>query len=284
MEDNCINTLELENVKDIYVCGDIHGGFADLVFKMERYKIENSVVIVCGDCGFGFENPGHYLHIYEKKLEKKLMKYNNLILCIRGNHDDPRYFDDPEFIPDLPRLKTISSNTILNICRYNILCVGGAISTDRKDRIEADRKQKRKNHPKCYWENEKITKISEIENIPCRIDIVLSHEAPISYDPPLIKNKNMSNDLWDDILDSRNYLEKINTRIRPLRWYYGHYHKSLSGYTGRTIWRCLDELEIVQIPEKEGEILGTILDSDEILLSRKEQDEEKKKRITLKKR
>ena len=262
-ESKQINVIELEGVKDVYFCGDIHGNFAELVLKMERYKIKDSAVIILGDCGFGFENPGHYLHYYKKKLEKKLELYNNIILCIRGNHDDPRYFDDPEFIPDIPRLKTLNSNTLLKVLRYNILCIGGAISIDRKDRIKENTKIKSE-HPKCYWENEKIDFIDDVEDIPCRVDIVLSHTAPISFDPPLFRNEWMDEKLWEDILESRNYLERINSRIKPSRWYYGHFHKSYSGSTGSTIWRCLEELEIVQLPEKEKDILGII--SDEILI------------------
>lgn len=282
-QDDVVSVLELENVKDIYLCGDIHGEFPELVRKMETYGIKDSVIIVCGDCGFGFEKPGHYLHIYEKRLEKKLIKYNNLILCIRGNHDDPRYFDDPEYIPDIPRLKTLPSNTLLKVCRYNILCIGGAISTDRKERIKVNEK-KDSRRPKVYWPDEKILKVSEIEKTPHRIDIVLSHDAPISFDPPLLRRSDMTDDLWDDILDSRNYLEKINVGIRPKRWYYGHYHKSLSGSTGRTTWRCLDIMEILSIPPKEGEILGSVLETDEILISEKMKNEELRKRVTLKKR
>jgi predicted phosphodiesterase len=254
-----ISIIELGGIENLYICGDIHGEFAELVMNLERFEIKNSAVIILGDCGFGFEKPGHYPHIYKKKLEKKLDKYNNIILCIRGNHDDPRYYDDPEFIPDLLRIKTLPSNTILNVLDYNILCIGGAISIDRKDRIESNLKIK-SNYPKCYWEDEKILYVEDIERIDCRVDIVLSHTAPISYDPPLLRDSRMDEELWEDILESRNYLERINSGIKPKRWYYGHFHKSLSGSTGCTIWRGLAEMEILEIPPKEKSILGKLED------------------------
>ena len=268
-----ISVLELENIKDIYLCGDIHGKFAELTMNLNKYEIRDSAIILLGDCGIGFEKPGYYPHIYKKKLEKKLEKGNNIILCIRGNHDDPRFYDDPEFIPNsMPRLKTINSNTIIKALGYNILCIGGAVSIDRKDRIEDNTKIKPK-HPLCYWENEKINYIDDIENIPCRVDIVLSHTAPISFDPPLFRTGEMDDELWEDILESRNYLEKINSRIKPSRWYYGHFHKSYSGSTGSTIWRGLDIMEIIRLPEKEREVLGFI--SDENLI-KDEKDCQKK--------
>lgn len=252
-----ISVLEIENVSDLYLCGDIHGEFPKLVSRLNDFGIKNSAIVILGDCGFGFENPGHYSHIYQKKLKKKLDKQNNIILCIRGNHDDPRFFDDPEFIPDIPRIKTLPSNTILKIKGYSILCIGGAISIDRKDRIDENSKIKPE-HPKCYWPEEKINYINDIENIECRVDIVLSHTAPISFDPPLLRDSKMDEALWEDILESRNYLEKINSRIKPRRWFFGHFHRSLSSSTGNTIWRCLDCHEIILVPEKDKTILGSI--------------------------
>ena len=147
---------------------------------------------------------------------------------------------------------------------YNILCIGGGVSTDRDERIEYNNTKVKPKHPLCYWENEKIDYIDDIEDIPCRVDVMLTHTAPISFDPPLLRNENMDKELWEDILESRNYLERINSRIKPTRWYYGHFHKSYSGSTGSTIWRGLAEMEIIQLPEKEKNTLGFI--SDEILI------------------
>lgn len=260
-KDKLISVIELDGVKSLLLCGDIHGKFAELIVNLERYEIRDSAIIVLGDCGIGFENPGYYPHIYQKKLKKKLDKYNNIILCIRGNHDDPRYYDDPDFILDLPRIKTLPSNTILKTKGYNILCIGGAISIDREERIEDNTKIKSK-HPKCYWSDEKINYLDDIENIDCRVDIVCTHTAPISFDPPLFRDSEMDEDLWEDILESRNYLEKINSSLKPKRWYYGHFHKSYSGSTGCTIWRCLGELELIEVPEKEPDVLGSISETD----------------------
>ena len=273
MEDNKqISLFEIDNVKSLLFCGDIHGEFAELVCKMERYGIQDSVIVVLGDCGIGFQKPGYYPHIYKKKLEKKLDKYNNIILCIRGNHDDPRYYDNPEYILNLPRLRTLPSNTLLKVMGYNILCIGGAISIDRDERIEYNDTKLKPNHPKCYWDNEGPIILDDILDIDCKVDIVLSHTSPISFDPPLFRGENSGvkeEILWEDILNTRNYLELINSRLKPKRWYYGHFHKSYSGSTGCTIWRCLDIMEIIEVPEKEPEVLG--------ILPEEEKDKKKKK-------
>ena len=47
---------EFPECKSIIISGDIHGDFNLLVNKMcMQYKMENTLLIVAGDCGFGFE-------------------------------------------------------------------------------------------------------------------------------------------------------------------------------------------------------------------------------------
>lgn len=40
---------------NLIVCGDIHGEFKTLVYTLGQKHISDAVVIVAGDCGFGFE-------------------------------------------------------------------------------------------------------------------------------------------------------------------------------------------------------------------------------------
>ena len=43
--------------KSVVVSGDIHGDFNRLVFKMcVQYQMRDTLLIVAGDCGFGFES------------------------------------------------------------------------------------------------------------------------------------------------------------------------------------------------------------------------------------
>ena len=85
--------FEFPKAKGIVVSGDIHGDFTQLVFKCcDQYCMTDTLIIVAGDCGFGFERPGYYENIYTK-CNKKLSKANNWLLFIRGNHDNPAYFN-----------------------------------------------------------------------------------------------------------------------------------------------------------------------------------------------
>ena len=51
--------LNYPDAKNIIVCGDIHGEFNTLVNKLcVQYRMTDTVLIVAGDCGFGFHKPG----------------------------------------------------------------------------------------------------------------------------------------------------------------------------------------------------------------------------------
>lgn len=86
------NVFEFPNAKSIVVSGDIHGYFTQLVYKCcIQYAMTDTLIIVAGDCGFGFEKPGYYENIY-KRCRERLSKANNWIAFVRGNHDNPAYF------------------------------------------------------------------------------------------------------------------------------------------------------------------------------------------------
>lgn len=51
--------LTYKDAKSLVICGDIHGEFVPLVYEMcVQYGMRDTLVIVAGDCGFGFEKPG----------------------------------------------------------------------------------------------------------------------------------------------------------------------------------------------------------------------------------
>lgn len=56
--------------KHIVVSGDIHGEFNTLVYKLcVQYKMRDTLLIVAGDCGFGFEKPEYYRSIFHKLID-----------------------------------------------------------------------------------------------------------------------------------------------------------------------------------------------------------------------
>jgi Icc-related predicted phosphoesterase len=163
--------------KSIYFCGDIHGELRKLVWTItERYKATNIDLVVCGDFGVGFGRPKSMDVMYSRVL-KRLEKNDIRLYTIRGNHDDPAWFDGKH---DYPRLKFLEDHELVNIAGWSIYPIGGATSIDKAARIEAQKKIK----TKCFWEGEKIERV---DKYPGRADIIVSHTAPISFEPVVLE-------------------------------------------------------------------------------------------------
>ena len=59
------NLYEFPEAKNIVVSGDIHGDFTQLVYKCcVQYGLTDTLIIVAGDCGFGFNRPSYYEDLY----------------------------------------------------------------------------------------------------------------------------------------------------------------------------------------------------------------------------
>ena len=174
---------DFPDAKGIVVSGDIHGEFNQLVYMCcIQYRMTDTLIIVAGDCGFGFEQPGYYENVYNRNRER-LAKSNNWIMFVRGNHDNPAYFND--YPIKHRRWMTIPDYSIVKACGHTILCVGGAISVDRSYRISDPHYYvSKKDEPlarNIYWANEypvfaveKLDAISESN----AIDTIVTHTAP----------------------------------------------------------------------------------------------------------
>lgn len=240
--------LSYSNVKSVVVCGDIHGDFETLVYKITiQYQLENTLVIVAGDCGFGFEKSEYYEQIFNR-IQKRLSSRNNWIVMIRGNHDNPLYFNG-EYRITHKRWCTIPDYTVLQVDNHNILCVGGAISIDRFLRkqemlIRQDRE--------LYWADEApflskdILEILRIKGI--NIDTIITHTAPsfcdlqtksglekwALYDEKLLEDCNCERSVMDAIFEKLRY-DGHNLKC----WYYAHFHQS------RRV--CIDGIKYVML-------------------------------------
>ena len=152
-------------------------------------------MIFCGDFGLGFcsiqKEHDDLLRAQKLCEERDIDCY-----AIRGNHDDPEYYNGTSKQLNLSRFKTVSDYPVIKSPEHNILCLGGAISTDRSYRINSyendvnitmikrhlsydDAKKK----TKCYWwEKEACVydekSLNEISSAGLNIDVICSHSAP----------------------------------------------------------------------------------------------------------
>ncbi len=240
--------------RNLVFCGDVHGKYRELVWKVcIQKKLTDTDIIILGDFGVGFTKN---LDVEYKKSEPKLEKSGNSIYVMRGNHDDPKYFKDKSH--DYPRLKFLTDHTLYNFGEnLGIYVIGGAYSTDANtnpecttvsDRVIDNKKRLLKGKMPIWWESEYVEK--KYTDLPNRVDIIISHTAPLRFEPIPIRTSEISVSQYAKILEERKYLDYILQEIRTDYWFYGHYHKSYTGTYNGLLYRGLAELELFQAPEK----------------------------------
>lgn len=207
--------------------GDIHKNFNLISQYVKLYDIRDASIIQVGDLGVGYN-----LFTTEKKwledVNNVLVDRDVTLYAIRGNHDYKPYFDNDPF--ELSNIKLIPDYTILNIGDNNILCIGGAVSVDRKLLKSGI----------SWWEDEVfILDKEKIDNIR-GVNIIVTHTAP-EYCPP--DNRfgfgpfvdEMIKDTGDDKLKSDLMIERktvtdafefIKTNNSIEYHLYGHFHRS----------------------------------------------------------
>lgn len=306
--------------KKLLVVGDIHGDFpkmfhklSDLVAAEERIAakedkkdekgpsivmdgrfstvaVKNSVIIVAGDCGFGFNKEGYYRSIFDEKNDF-LAKNGIIILFLRGNHDNPSYFTD--HIIDYSNIKTIGDYSVVQTEEYCTLCVGGAISIDRTWRQKNDSWVNRfaqNTKKESYWPNEPLVYINkaimDILKDGIQIDSVVTHTMsreisnhPIGYlsewfkaDPLLSKDISKENKAVMSL-----YKTLIKQGVNLKWWSYGHYHERRSYYFKGTPFIGLNDAIEITSPNTEIRLLQEI---EEMSKKLKEAKMEKSKKAS----
>lgn len=254
-----MKVFEYPEAKQVIISGDIHGDFKTLVYKLcVGWKCTDTLLIVAGDCGFGFEKPGYYETIYNQ-VAGRIRKANNWVVFIRGNHDDPAYFAEERLRNE--RWRCVPDYSVIQACGHNILVVGGAVSVDRKVRMKENERLIQLGHTQTasWWQDETPEfRPKEIAAIPenINIDTVVTHSSPsfcelrtkdglkawAVYDPALVWDCAHERETMDEILAC---LQQNHHAVE--RWYYGHIHSSWSDMIGGVQYTMLNILEFKEL-------------------------------------
>ena len=252
--------IKYPDAKQVIVSGDIHGDFKGIVYKLcVQYGLKDSLLIIAGDCGFGFEKPGYYETVYNQ-VAARLRKANNWVVFIRGNHDDPSYFAEEKV--SYKRWRCVPDYSIIQACGHNLLCVGGATSIDRYMRKEENARKRERGHTQTavWWPDEApVFKEDAIAFIPAElpIDTVVSHTSPsfceLNSHRGLESWAAMDPTLIEDVTRERIVMDKVFNALKenehPFdRWYYGHFHQSWTGQREGVLFSMLDIEEFKEIP------------------------------------
>jgi len=237
--------------KHLLFCGDIHGDENVIPNFIRDHELDTCAVFQAGDFGIGFE-PDHKDQKWLKYINKRMNHSNSDLFVIRGNHDDPRYFDGNTVMSNL---RLIKDYEIININGWNILGIGGSVSVDRTDRTSWWWHQAKKTRGlNDWWEGEVVDFQEETLNELRDIDIVITHTAP-TFCPPLTKGNIKKWLAKDDELDTDVAVERyLLTRMYGIlkennnisEWYYGHFHINTKSYDDNTTFTALDINKIVQ--------------------------------------
>jgi|ERR1035437_2077363 Icc-related predicted phosphoesterase len=262
--------LNFENDKEnnifynVVTVGDIHGEFEKLVNCINsQYKFKDTIIIVCGDCGFGFYKPNYY-KLLIARLNRKLEENNNHIIFLRGNHDDPQYFDDKTVL--YTNIKAVSDYSVITTWDHTCLLVGGAISVDRKDRIKAMETEgyyskKDFEERSLYWENENFVfdqeKLDTIhKEYSKQITHVFTHSNPNFCYPFshnglrefIEKDELLLQDVMKERGDISNLFYNLVENKQPIRsWYNGHYHASYTEFIEDCRFTVLDIMKFEEV-------------------------------------
>lgn len=210
------------STRDIYFTGDIHGEFVSFLFAVtRRYGFHDCAVIVCGDIGMGFHKLNYYVDTF-RRMNKKLIDENIELYFVRGNHDDPSYFNaTPDVFDDFTNIHLVRDYTVLHINNHNILCVGGASSVDKKFRVK----------DVSWWEFENVLPYGRLDCTD--IDTVVTHCAPMFCNPAYERISWMDDELDEKSRGDRKllndvYFDLIASGNKVKYWFYGHYHAPYS--------------------------------------------------------
>ena len=236
--------------RHLYICGDIHGEINRLVHAVVRErKISCADIFVVGDFGAGFGRPNS-MDVRYREIRSTLEANDICLYTIRGNHDDPSFFDGAH---DYERLHFLPDHKMVELCGKQIYPIGGAVSTDidlvdpltrKSRRMQNDSLIRFGSSKRIWWEDEDPAQITE--GLPESVDIVVSHEAPLSFAPSPVRESYVRDATWQQVLESRRYLDFVLKTVKPPLWFYGHYHGHFEGEIAGTRYRGLDIGEIVQ--------------------------------------
>lgn len=238
----------------IYIMGDVHGEFNRLnSFINTQIRLDKTLkaiapywqkdgddlqvmILQCGD--FAYFWPG------EDRIGKILNQIDWLpggrvpIYWVGGNHEDWDQLDalGPQITEvDHGIFYCPFGSTLAISPDVNVLFAGGAESHDIAVRL----RWMAAGEPKCWWRQEGISDndLDRLASVP-KADWVISHTAPASFDfkdkLPSIGNPHQNE-------PSRAKLEQVLLKFAPSRWFFGHFHKHMTGKAGNCAWMCLSE-------------------------------------------
>lgn len=251
----------------MYFIGDTHG-LKPVFTIIDKHKFNDEKLIHVGDFGLGFNEIGYDI----KNLlltDEMLLDTNNHLYVIRGNHDNPIFWNKRYGLnlPKLHNLHLLDDFTVKTIEGKNILFAGGAISIDRRPRME--------DYPNpTWWVDEEFKyqrlKLDEAVTKFKNIDIVVTHTAPDFCHPTdsnveivnhyhsieSLHGRNLKGELQKERMEVTEMYNDLTLHYKkiPSHWFYGHFHSTKKKVHNGTTFKLLNINEVYEIPRIDNQV------------------------------
>ena len=210
---------------------ELYHGRYDRDFRRIAYYCDTmgtrpqEVMIVLGDAGINYFGGQK-----DKELKRMLSELPITLFCIYGNHEqrpvnlpgyrEAQWHGGMVYMEDeFPNLLFAKDGELFDFDGKRCLVIGGAYSVDKADRLE---------NGWGWWPDEqpddaiKCAVEAQLEACGHRVDVVLSHTAPLKYEPMETFNSAIDQSTVDKSME--RWLDTIEDRLTYDRWYCGHYH------------------------------------------------------------
>ena len=192
------------------------------------------------------------------------MEKNNChVLFVRGNNDNPFFFEEDKF--NLFNIKCVKDYTVIKFKNFNCLCIGGAVSIDKKWKLtQGERLGKQ-----MYWETENVVydekKLNEITK-KYEISFVVTCTSP-SFAYPGTNSFNRSKWVTEDkeilksIIEERYIMDKIYYKLtengsKPYVWFYDKFENNNQNNINDIVFHSLSNYRIIPFNEVVEENFG----------------------------
>ena len=221
----------------IYITSDLHGDFRKIGrFCQAMNTTKEDILFHLGDLQINYyskrDKKGRLIGCDDYDADNKayLESLPITIADVRGNHENrPEHVEGYHlcewqgglvYVQDeYPSIKLAKTGEIYQINGMRVMTIGGAVSPDRISRIKDGR---------FYCLDEQVTSQEvnlverRLEQNGWKMDVILSHTAPIKYQPREAFLTGMKQYMIDTFMEW--WLDKLEEKLEYQHWYAGHYH------------------------------------------------------------
>lgn len=217
-------------MSEVIVVGDTHRDFGRLNELISKRK--PAIVLQCGDFGYWPREPlsqiyGRNCPSYPKERPAPKVPEDTKVFWCDGNHEDHQELGLRTTDELWPNVWYMPRGSLLDLPDgRRVMFVGGAESIDKHSRtIGVD------------WFPEERISYADVMKLDYKgtVDIVISHTCPKEFPINMARQDGYFND------SSRLALSYILENYKPSLWYFGHWHKYMTGYTMGCRWTCLSD-------------------------------------------